>query len=267
MKTLRILSILLAVSLICVFGSGDVQAKNKWKEPAKIELQNCSLVRLSYLAPAEAAMALLPDGYEPAPPPFTPEGTVYVFADLTQCENIRIGDEFDVGGGTLYHEILVGGVFTPEGEIVQWGFPATHTNPLAREALQKVGMPCRPARDLWIEVNLVGDTVSGGVLTDNLKPFGPDIFSTYEGPSEYWSTWPAGAKGGAQYHAWGGGVTKLTWSNVGENDVDFYLGPVPDVDWEGDFVLPVLEMQVFPPFSDRIEVIGGGGYFLLEAVE
>jgi hypothetical protein len=121
---------------------------------------------------------------------------------------------------------------------------------------------------LWIEVDLdfATESVSGGVYTDNLPPFGPDIFSSFEGPVEYRTTWPAGVVGSVQYHAWGGGVTGLTWANVGE-DVDFYLGPVPVVEWEGDFVLPVVEMQVFPPFADRVDVIGGGGYFLLEAVE
>jgi len=49
MKHLRIMLIPLSLALLCSFGSEELQAKNKWK-PANVELQDCSMVRLTYTA-------------------------------------------------------------------------------------------------------------------------------------------------------------------------------------------------------------------------
>jgi len=221
MKHLRIMLIPLSLALLCSFGSEELQAKNKWK-PANVELQDCSMVRLTYTAYETDLMAVLPEGYTPNPPPVPAwiiPGVVYVMVDITQCENIRIGEDWDVGGGTLYHEFLPFGVTAPDGESGVWGFPAAHTNPLAREAIQKAGMPCRPARDLWVEIQLDLDqgTVEGATLTDNLKPFGPNLFASFGGPVQIGQTQPPGTTFPPQFHPWKGGVTKLTWTVTSES--------------------------------------------------
>jgi hypothetical protein len=248
---------LLALILMLTISAGGLQAKDKRnkKTPTKIELQNCSLVRISYSAWAEDAAEVLPEGYTPAGA--DAEGKIYVLVDITQCENIRVNDRFDVGGGTLYHEILPFGVINPDGDRIGWGFPATHTNPKARAAFRRAGMPCWPAKELIakVEIDLVDGTVVGEAVTDNLRPFGPDLYATFDGPAEYRSTWPAGAIGPPQHHFFRGRVTALTWAAV--DDVDFYFGPPPDIEYEGNFALPVIEFQVFPPFGDKLDCFSG----------
>lgn len=256
MKKPLILPILLAVSLLCVFGSGDLQAQNKYR-PAKVELQNCSWVRFDYLAPREAAEAQLHNGYTLGPPlPFIPEDKVAVLAQIIDCENFRIGEDWDVGGGAIYMEIqLPGGrgVISPEGEPLHWVYPFTVTNPLAREALQKTGINCHPAVDLWSGFDLDSDagTVVGGVLMDNLKPFGPDLAASFEGPIEYLNTWDTNV---TEYHAFGSKVKGVTWTVTGD-PVDFYwVEGVPEIEYEGEFSIPMAEVGALPPYGGRVQI-------------
>lgn len=252
-KQIYLLAITL-ILLVSVRGLGAKENRNE-EQPTKIELQNCSLVRLSYSAWADDALEELPEGYTPAGA--DSEGKIYVLVDITQCENFRINDKFDIGGGTLFHEILPFGVINPVGELIGWGFPTTHTNPLARAAFQRAGMPCHPAGELAaeVEIDLESGTVVGGAVADNLRPFGPDLYATFYGPAEYRATWPAGAVGSPQHHFFRDRVTALTWAAV--DDVDFYFGPAPTIEYEGNFSLPVIEFQVFPPFGNKLDCFSG----------
>jgi hypothetical protein len=259
MKFLRITLIVLSIALLCSIATGDLQAQKKWK-PAEIQLQNCSIVALDYLASTEDAMAYLHDGYTLADPSLgglVPEGMVAVLVHIIQCENYRIGDDFDTGPGTLYHEILLGGVLSPEGDYLWWSFPYTMTNPLAREAMQHAGAKARPARDLWTEVELdvAAGTASAVAYVDNLKPFGPDLVSTFEGPVTPASIWVADELL-AEYTAFGSGVRGVTWSAV--EDAQWYtVEDVPLTEVEGDFSLPVLQMHAFAPFGGGAQVMTG----------
>jgi len=256
MKQLRIFSILLAVSLLCVFGSADLQAQNKYR-PAKVELQNCSWVVFDYLAPREAAEAQLHRGYTLGPPlPIIPEDEVAALFQIIDCENFRIGEDWDVGGGAIYMEIqLPGGrgVISPEGEPLHWVYPFAVTNPLVREALHQTGVNCHPAKDLWagFELDLDAGTAVGGALMDNLKPFGPDLTATFEGPIEYDYTWDLWTV--LEYHAFGSKVHGVTWTP--SEPVDFYfVEGLPEINYEGEFSIPGAQVGLFPPFGGRVQV-------------
>lgn len=217
---------------------------------ARVDLHDCTTVGFPYRSAVEAAAASLPDGYAPVDP--EGDGEVVVLVDIFGCESFSVGTS-TFPGGTMMHERLLDGVVAPDGSYVGWGYPATHTSPHMRRAFERIGIPSRPARDMYAAYD--GSYAEASV--DNVPAFGPDVEVSFETTQEL-VTFPAGAAF-VQHHAFparpvksraAGGrgrpadVLAMQW--VFTEDVTYYAGAVTSIDVEGAFSLPVVATLPFP---------------------
>lgn len=198
----------------------------------RVGLHDCSLVGLTYLASSADALATMPEGYRILQ--VDPDGNIVVIVDVTQCRSFTVRGR-DVGGGAIFHEIILGGVESPDGEVVGWGFPATHTNPQVMGGFQEVGIPGRRARHLQATF----DGVDGSVHIDNVPPFGPDLETSFDAVGELFVN-PGGVPF-VQHHTFGNGVRAMSWTFV--EDTPYQFAPPHPVAFTGEFSLPVIAIM------------------------